>query len=77
MRVQIGGLERRDSGLAVHVDIDVEMANRCDALLRSLPAAWAKWIGGYIDVCAVGVFVGEPCRDIEEQSPVPRSRSVA
>jgi hypothetical protein len=54
---KIRGLYRRDPSLALRVDINVDMAYRCDALLRALPAARAKWIGGDIDVRTVRVLV--------------------
>ncbi len=73
----IGSPERRESGLAVRVDIDVEMAYGSDAFLGAFPAAWAKWIGGYIDVRAVSVLVGEPSKIARRKCLSPGARSVA
>jgi hypothetical protein len=52
--------ERSDSLLAVYVDVEVEVANFRDAVLRPLAAARAKRIGSDIDVRAVVVLIAQP-----------------
>ena len=46
--------------VTVYVDVEVEVANFCDAFLRPLAAARAKRIGGDIDVRAVVVLIAQP-----------------
>ena len=53
--------QRSEPGVAVVINIDIEMADGCDALLGALAAAGAERIGGDIDVRAVVVLEGEPC----------------
>jgi hypothetical protein len=52
--------KRSDSVLTIYVDVDVEMTNFRDAVLRPLAAAGAKRIGSNVDVRAVVVLVAQP-----------------
>jgi len=52
--------KRREPGVAVGVDVYIEMADKCDAVFRPLPAAGAKWVGSNIDIRSGPVFVCEP-----------------
>src|ERR1700733_14148025 len=36
------------------------MANARNALLCAFPAAWANWIAGHVDICAIPVLMTEP-----------------
>ena len=52
--------ERSDALLTIYVDVDVEMADFGDAVLRPLSAARAKRIRSDIDVRAVVVLIAQP-----------------
>jgi hypothetical protein len=47
-------------GSPIYVDVDIEMANFRDAVLRPLAAARAKRIGSDVDVRAVVVLIAQP-----------------
>jgi len=57
---RIGGPERREAGLSIGIQIQIEMADRGNALLGALPAVRTKRIGSHIDVRAGRVLVREP-----------------
>src|SRR5208282_3489390 len=57
---RFGGPERSEMGLAVGIQIKVQMPHRGDALFGAFAAARAQRIGSHIDVRADRVLMSEP-----------------
>ncbi len=57
---RIRGPERSEAGLAIGVQIQIQMPDRGDALFGAFAAARAKRIGSHIDIRAGRVLVREP-----------------
>jgi hypothetical protein len=57
---RIGGPERSEVGLSIGIQIQIEMAYCNDGFFCAFAALRAKRIGGYIDIRASSVLMGEP-----------------
>jgi hypothetical protein len=58
--VNYTSVHHNEAGLSVGIQVQIEVADRGDALFGASAAVRAKWIGGYVDIRASSVLMGEP-----------------